>query len=86
MRLIERVPTPALWLLVDRIIDRVDRKMIDLCSGGDGLRYGWDWPTAGVYWPHICRMYHRTCAELRRRCKASGLSSTDFVAKHCECK
>lgn len=79
-RRLNLLSSAEVWELNGRALVKITARMESL--GADALRYGWDWPTANIYHPHLCRMFRRSKAELQRRHKASGLTAQEFVTRY----
>lgn len=72
MERIEQISDLGLYRLTIRAYDRVSSYMESL--GADALRYGWDWRTANVLLPSLCRSFYRARGEFVKRAKAKGIA------------
>ena len=54
--MITRLDNDRLYNLASKLYNRLDRLMSESCSGG--LSFGWDMPTAWVFFPGTVSLFH----------------------------
>ena len=65
---LDRLSYSRLVSLANQAFRRVERAMIKMAKGSpDALRYGWDFPTANVYFPELVKGYRIIMEEIRYR-------------------